>query len=120
MMKRTFNYLITFAIIVVTMVSCFPEEDVFDEALLIGKWKSGTLHYRYDADNTGVSWDTVEDINEEEGQGFSWTLERSELTHIHVIEIGGGVQKTYTVTRLTATTLSYKDDFDTYTFTRVN
>jgi len=119
-MKRTLNYLITFSIIVVTMVSCFPEEDVFDEALLIGKWKSGTLHYRYDADNTGASWDTHEDISEEEAQGFTWTLERSELTHIHVIEIGGDVPKVYTVTQLTATTLSYKDDFNSYTFAKVN
>ena len=119
-MRKTFNYLITLVIIAITMVSCFPEEDVFDETLLIGKWRSGTEYYRYDDGGTGVSWDTSVDQSEEEGQAYTWTLVRSELTHIHVIEMGGGVPKVYKLTQLTATTLTYKDDFKTYSYTRVN
>jgi len=33
-MKRTFNYLIALVITAIAMVSCLPEEDVFDETLL--------------------------------------------------------------------------------------
>lgn len=120
-MKRTFNYLLAFVIAAMAMVSCLPEEDFFDEGLLIGKWRSGTEYYRYDDGGTGVSWDTSDDVTEEEGQAYTWTLERSELTHIHVVTVGGGVPKVYTVTQLTTTTLKYKDDFNnTFSFVKVN
>jgi hypothetical protein len=118
-MKRLFNYLPAIFLVAVIFTSCLPEEE-FDELLLIGKWKSGTLYYRYDDGGTGVSWDTADDVTEAEGQAYTWTLVKSELTHIHVIEAGGSVPKIYTVTKLTDTTLEYKDDFDKYfSFTKV-
>ena len=40
-MKRLLNYLPVLFIVAVLFSSCLPEED-FDEALLIGKWRSGT------------------------------------------------------------------------------
>ncbi len=103
------------------IVSCETEEESFDEALLIGKWKSGTLYYKYYDDGSGATWDTGDDVTEEEAQEFTWTLEHSELTHIHIMEMGGVVPKVYTLTELTATTLKYKDDFDkSYSFTKAN
>lgn len=118
-MKRLLNYLPVLFIVAVVFSSCLPEED-FDEALLIGKWQSGTLFYRYDTGGTGVSWDTSEDVQEADGQAYTWTLVKAELTHIHVIEMGGSVPKVYTVTKLTETELEYKDDFDNkYAFTKV-
>ncbi len=102
------------------IVSCETEEDPFDETLLIGKWQSGTLYYKYFDDGSGATWDTGDDVTEEEAQEFTWTLVQSELTHIHIMEMGGVVPKVYTVTELTATTLKYKDDFDkSYSFTKV-
>ena len=97
------------------------EEESFDESLLIGKWQSGTLFYKYLADGTGGTWDTSDDVTEAEAQAFTWTLVKSELTHIHVLEIGGSVPKVYTVTELTATSLKYKDDFGVnFSFTKVS
>jgi hypothetical protein len=99
--------------------SCTDEETSFDQTLLIGKWVSGTVYYKYASDNTGKTWDTSDDVTEAEAQSFTWSLVQSELTHIHILEVGGSVPKVYTVTELTASTLRYQDDFGkTYSFTK--
>ena len=85
-----------------------------------GKWQSGTLFYKYLADGTGGTWDTIDNVLEEEAQDFTWTLVNADLTHIHILEIGGTVPKVYTVTELTATSLKYNDDFGVnWAFTKV-
>jgi hypothetical protein len=99
--------------------SCEKEDTFFDESLLIGKWASGTVYYKYLTDHSGKTWDTSDDVTEAEAQKFTWTLVKSELTHIHIMEVGGSVPKVYTVTELTSTSLKYKDDFGkTYSFTK--
>jgi len=102
-------------------VSCEPADEAsFDESLLIGKWQSGSLFYKYLTDGSGATWDTADDITEAEAQAFTWTLVKSQLTHIHVLEIGGTVPKVYTVTELTSTSLRYHDDFGGFfAFTKV-
>lgn len=70
--KRLFRSLLVLVTVALTMVACMPEDDVFDEALLFGKWKTGSLFYRYDEDYSGVTWDTADDVSEEEGQPFTW------------------------------------------------
>ncbi|MFW6352457.1 MAG: hypothetical protein ACOC2E_08705 [Bacteroidota bacterium] len=101
--------------------SCEVEQENFDETLLIGKWVSGTEYYKYNADGTGGTWDTSDDVTEEEAQAFTWTLVQSELTQVHMLEIGGSVPKVYTVTKLTATILEYEDDFgNQFSFSKVN
>lgn len=102
-------------------VSCEPDEPTsFDETLLIGKWEEGSLHERYFADSTGYTWDTADDVSEEEAQDFTWSLDGDQLLQEHIMEIGGIVPKTYTVTELTETTFSYQDDYGTtYQFTKV-
>jgi hypothetical protein len=118
-MKRTVFYIAFCLTIAFLVVSCEKEPEFFDEALLIGKWQSGTLFYRYQTDGSGTTWDEADDVTEEEGQLFTWTLVESELTHIHILEIGGTVPKIYTVTELTASTLSYRDDFGkSFSFTK--
>ena len=103
----------------VLLNSCAEEETFFQESFLIGKWAQGTLYYKYLSDYTGKTWDTADDVTEAEAQKFTWTLVKSELTHIHIMEVGGNVPKVYTVTELTETTLKYQDDFGkTYTFTK--
>lgn len=100
--------------------SCEEEESVFQESLLIGKWVSGTVYYKYLSNYSGTTWDTSDDVTEAEGQPFTWTLVKSELTHIHILEVGGSVPKVYTVTELTATSLKYKDSFGkTFSFTKL-
>ena len=97
------------------------DETTWDETLLFGKWKSGTLWYKYVSDGTGKTWDTADDVSEAEAQSFTWTLVKSEMTHIHIMQMGTTVPKVYTVTELTATTLKYKDSFNvSHSFTKVN
>lgn len=120
-MKKTLLHLVLFIFASVSIVSCIVlDEQSFDKALLTGKWQSGTMHYKYLADGSGTTWDTADDVTEAEAQAFTWTLIQSELTHIHVLEMGGTVPKVYTVTELTETTLTYEDDFGKiFTFTKV-
>jgi hypothetical protein len=121
MAKKTLFYLAAVIVISFLAVSCEPTEQSFDETLLIGKWQSGTLYYKYLADGTGGTWDTADDVTEAEAQAFTWTLVKSELTHIHVLETGGSVPKVYTVTELTSTSLKYKDDFGvSFSFTKIS
>ena len=99
-------------------VSC-DDEKSFDPDLLVGKWARGTEYYRYDADHNGATWDTADDVQESEAQPFTWELEGDQLTLIHRMEMGGVVPKVYTVTDLTASTLTYRDNYQqTYTYSK--
>ena len=100
--------------IIVSMSSCSPDPDVeLDKTLLYGKWQeTNSLNFEvYKADGTGHTWDEADDVTEAEAQPFTWTLEDGILTHIHIMEMGAEIPKVYTVTKLTATELSYEDDF---------
>ena len=120
MKKRLFWAVAVFCVAAVCFTGCRPAEN-FDAALLIGKWQSGTLFYKYTDGGNGVTWDTADDVSEAEAQPFTWTLEKSTLTQIHNGEMGERIPKTYTVTRLTSTTLCYDDDYGkTYEFSKVN
>ena len=121
--------IIAMTAIIVSMSSCSPNTDVeFDKTLLYGKWQEirviddkidSTNFEVYKADGTGYTWDEADDITEVEAQHFNWTLEAEILTHIHIMEMGGNIPKKYTVTKLTATELIYKDDFGkTHTFNK--
>ncbi|RPH33398.1 MAG: hypothetical protein EHM93_05460 [Bacteroidales bacterium] len=110
-MKRIIICLFTCLSIALIFNSCKKDEESFDESLLIGKWQSGTVWEKYSADHKGGTWDTSDGVYEDDAQAFTWSLEKSDLTQIHIMEIGGNVPKYYTVTELTSTTLKYKDDF---------
>jgi len=118
-MKKGFYY-VGFVLVAAVFNSCGKEEE-FDEALLYGKWRSGTLYDKYLSNHTGSTWDEAEDVKEDEAQPFTWQLVKSELEQIHIMEMDGKIPKYYTVTELTATTLKYKDEYGkNYSFTKVN
>src|SRR5512140_607646 len=98
MMKKTLRYLTMLILLTILSVSCTKEDTTFDQTLLTGKWKSGTLFYKYLANGTGGTWDTSDNVTEAEAQAFTWTLVKDLLTQIHVLEMGGSVPKVYTVT----------------------
>ena len=105
-----------------TFLSC-KHDPSFDMSLIIGKWVSGTEYWRYDNDSTGVTWDEGDDVHEDEAQPFTWSFddETNTLTHVHQMEMGGVVPKSYTMTQLDDTKLEYRDRFgQTYSFERVN
>ncbi len=113
-MKKTWNVVARVCLmLVVTMFSsCMLELD-FDRELMVGKWcEDGTNYEVYNDDGTGYTWDTADDVTEEEAQQFTWTLEGSELMHIHIMEMGEtSLPKVYEVTSLTDTELCYEDDY---------
>jgi len=123
-MKRNGWRFCALLLICFAMSSCNGEEEVsFDISLIVGKWVSGTEYYRYDSDGTGVTWDTADDVTEEEAQPYTWEYdgETNKLTLIHQMEMGGVVPKYYTLVTLNSTTLAYRDQYsNTSSFTRVN
>lgn len=99
------------------LASCSKEK--FDESLLYGSWKCGTLHETYSSSGSGRTWDTSDDVDESEAQSFTWTLDEEILTQYHQMEASTAVvPKQYTVKTLTATTLIYTANGKTYTFTK--
>ena len=118
-MRRLLIVIVSF-VLVSAMASCGgTSTDSFDSTLLYGKWNEGTVFERYDSGGTGATWDTADDISEEEGQPFSWSLEGSTLIQEHNTTFGSVVPKVYTVTELTYSTLKYHDDYGTsHSFTK--
>lgn len=112
-MKRFRLILLSLSLTALFTTSCTEDETQpsFDESLIIGKWKSGTLFERYDADQSGATWDTADDVTEAEAQEFTWTIDKDQLEQIHIIVNGGKVPKVYTITNLTASSLEYKDAY---------
>jgi len=122
-MKKTLYFLVSLLLISALFHSC-KKEDEFDETLLIGKWQqtgASPFHYRYDMNHTGVRWKPDDEVLEEEGEKFTWKLVKSELERIHIRAIdGGGIPEVFTVTELTATSLRYKNESRSYSFTKIN
>ena len=112
-MKRIAAFFLGFAFITLFSTSCIEIETdpVFDESLIIGKWKSGTLYERYNSNKSGATWDTADDVSEAEAQAFTWTIVKDQLEQIHIIENGGKVPKVYTILELTASSLKYMDSY---------
>jgi len=113
-MKRLALIILSLAFAALFTSSCSTDDETqpsFDESLIIGKWRSGTLFERYDLDKSGATWDTADDVTEEEAQEFNWTINKDQLEQIHIIVNGGNVPKVYTITNLTATSMEYKDKY---------
>lgn len=96
------------------------------EGQVVGVWvKNNTREYwRYDSDNTGVTWDESEDISESESNlRFTWEIANDdELRMVSSGEMGNQfVPKNYTVTEISSTTMKWEDAFGlTYTLNKVS
>lgn len=122
-LKSILVAIFAFSAIILSFTSCSPDTDIeFDETLLYGKWQENdTQNFEvYKEDGTGYTWDEADDVTEAEAQHFTWTLEGENLTHIHIMEMGANIPKVYTVTKLSATELAYKDDYGKiHTFSKI-
>jgi hypothetical protein len=107
-MKRLGCFVGIFCVFIL-FYSCVKDTG-FDESLLPGKWQQGTLFEKYMIDGTGKIWDESDYVTEDEAQNFTWTLDKADLTQIHIMEIGGNVPKLYKVIELTKTSFKYKDN----------
>ena len=122
-MKSRRRKILVFVAATLLLAACGEKKKQFDIDLIAGKWVAGQEFWRYDADGTGATWDEADDVHEDEAQPFKWEFdgENNRLTHMHQMEMGGVIPKSYTLKVLDNSTLSYTDRFDsTYTFNRVN
>lgn len=127
-MKSIIRLLSLTVVATIMFASCLPDKAEYKAGDLVGKWVltkdgvQGTEFWRYDADGTGATWDTADDVSEDEAQAFDWSLEGDQLTQIHKLESSAGVvPMVYTITGLTVSELDYKDDYGRkYVFTKVN
>ncbi|MBP5584460.1 MAG: hypothetical protein J6X43_11030 [Bacteroidales bacterium] len=104
---------------ILLVLSGCDKKNKFDEADLVGRWKSGTLWEKYSSSGTGATWDTADDIDEDEAQTFTWELEGEILTQYHQMEGSSGlVPRQITIKTLTASSLVYTKNGKTYTFTK--
>lgn len=84
----------------------------FEPELIIGTWQNDSLFYRYDADGTGVTWDSSDDVSEEEANPFRWTINDSNLLIEYILWTGAIAPKSYTLVTLTNEILEYEDHYD--------
>lgn len=94
----------------------YLEPEVFEEAnydvdLLIGKWQSESVFYRFDVDSTGVTWDESDDITETEASPMKWELNRSKFIYYHEMQNGVLVPKAYKIVQLDLNNLVFQDDY---------
>lgn len=100
-------------------------DENFDVTLLYGRWQEGTVYERYydtpfehvlaTGDTVlvnGTTWDTSDDVSEDEAQVFNWTMAGSTLKHEHVGTFMT-VPKIYTINSLTSDELTYSDSYGT-------
>ena len=87
-------------------------EDVnYDVDLLIGKWQSGPIFYRFDIDRVGVTWDVEDDILEAEASHLKWELKSSQFIHYYEMENGGVIPKFYKIKYLDLNKLIFIDEY---------
>ena len=103
-----------------------------DESMLYGKWQEGSAFERYydsliervlpNGDTVkvnGTTWDTGDDVTEDEAQLFIWTLTGNTLKHEHVGTFVT-VPKLYTIAAISAHSMTYKDEYGvTHHFSKV-
>lgn len=122
-MKHLKSIVIIAAMALVTALSSCgsdPTSITYDETLLYGEWVEGTVHDTYLEDGSGYSWDTSEDVTEEEASPFQWTLNSDQLTVMHILWNGSVVPKVYTVRVLDSERLVYGDAYgDMHEYQRV-
>lgn len=122
-MKKMLRYVACVVVALVALTGCAPDMGMpeFSVDDIYGKWKSGTLYYRYDFGNKGVTWDVADDVEEDEGQLFEWEIVDDDMTHIYIMEMGASIPKTYVIDELTPSVLRYHDDYGkSYHFSKVN
>ena len=122
-MKKNWLYLFSFLIITLLVTSCGGKDPEIEEGLLIGTWQRNNSkeYYKYLADHSGGTWDENDDVTEEEALPFTWNLSKDLLTQYHKIWDGSVSPMSYTITKLTSSSLTYRDEMDgaVISFTKV-
>lgn len=87
------------------------QRTIYSPALLVGEWLHGSEHEHYLADGSGNRWDIGDDVDRQEAQAFSWTMDSNLLTMKYNLSLGGLVVRQYVVTFVDDETLVYRDAY---------
>ena len=131
-MKKLALLLVAAFIVTLFTLSCSKKKDdnaasskTYSE-LIVGRWKTvdGGHYEVYEANGTGHMWDPADDVQEDEADTFTWSIDsNNKLTQIITYQSGAGVIPQYcNILILNETTLKYNNDGwrAEYTLTRVN
>jgi len=92
----------------------------YDIDLILGKWKSGTVYYRFDEEGLGATWDVADDVKEEEASLFKWEVDHSRFVHYHEMYNGAIVPKKYKILSLDLNSFVFVDDYgEKFSFEKV-
>lgn len=121
-MKKNILRIAIVTLVGAVMAACVPTENpTFSQSDLLGLWQENdTQHFvRFTAEKADSAymyareWDEAEDVTEGDlkpyGNGwFKWQLVKADLKELHLMDNDGAeIPKTYIVTKLTDTELSY-------------
>ena len=89
---------------------------------MAGEWVCGSRHERFGIDGTGLKWDTGDDVQNFEGQPFSWTLTENRLEALYpMTTVGGVVPVRRQVVFIDSTTLVMRDEYGlVYSYSRTS
>ena len=91
------------------------------QSMLPGIWQSGThVYYRFNDDGTGCTWDTDDDLTEDEASPFQWKVSNGQLVLSHQMRMAGFIPRMYHIDAIDNGSLQFHDPYTEYTLTRLN
>lgn len=91
-----------------------------NKTMIVGLWqKDGHVYYRFNADGTGHTWDTNDDLTEDEASLFNWEAYDKAILMTHKMKLRGIVPRYYELDRLNNFDLRFHDTYTEYAMERV-
>ena len=91
------------------------------QTMLPGLWQKGThVYYRFNDDGTGYTWDTDDDLTENEASPFHWKISNGSLMLTHQLRMTGFIPRMYHIDAINDGSLQFHDPYSDYTLTRLN
>lgn len=89
--------------------------------MLVGLWqRDGHVYYRFNADSTGCTWDTQDDLDETEATRFEWKAYEEAVMVVHKLKLSGIVPRYYDIDMLNAYDFRCHDSYTTYNLEKVD
>lgn len=90
------------------------------QEMLVGLWQQDEhVYYRFNADSTGCTWDTDDDLDESEAARFEWKAYEEAVMLIHKLKLNGIVPRYYDIDVLNIYDFRCHDSYTTYAFEKV-
>ena len=91
------------------------------QTMLPGLWQKDThVYYRFNDDGTGYTWDTDDDLTENEASPFHWKISNGSLMLTHQLRMTGFIPRMYHIDAINDGSLQFHDPYSDYTLTRLN